>query len=164
MEITTASPQAQLWFDQGLAALHCFWDYEALRAFEQAVRLRFPQLAAAPERHHREDFLRAAREEEIYVAVEGGEILGLAAFYRPQNFLHSLYVARRGEHIGKALLDYVLAVADGPVSLKVQAPNRRAQHFYAREGFTCIERGQDPGSDVAWLRLVRARDGASAAS
>jgi GNAT superfamily N-acetyltransferase len=117
-----------------------------------------------PERHHREDFLRAAREEEIYVAVRDGEILGLAAFYRPQNFLHSLYVTRRGQRIGKALLDHVVAVADGPVSLKVQAPNRRAQHFYAREGFTCVERGQDPGSDVAWLRLVREASGAAAGS
>jgi N-acetylglutamate synthase-like GNAT family acetyltransferase len=108
-----------------------------------------------PERHHREDFLRAAREEEVYVALEAGEIVGLAAFYRPQNFLHSLYVDRRGEGVGKALLDHISAIADGPVSLKVQAPNRRAQHFYAREGFACVERGQDPGSDVAWLRLVR---------
>jgi GNAT superfamily N-acetyltransferase len=108
-----------------------------------------------PERHHRSDFLRAAREEEVYVAVAADEILGLAAFYRPQNFLHSLYVDYRGKGVGKALLDHVSAVADGPVSLKVQAPNRRAQHFYAREGFTCVERGQDPGSDIAWLRLVR---------
>lgn len=37
--ITTKSAEAQQWFDQGLAALHCFWDYEAMRAFEQAVRL-----------------------------------------------------------------------------------------------------------------------------
>src|SRR5580692_1944548 len=37
--ITTKSPEAQQWFDQGLALLHCFWDYEAERAFEQAVRL-----------------------------------------------------------------------------------------------------------------------------
>ena len=118
----------------------------------------------APERHHREDFLRAARDEEVYVAVQGGEIVGLAAFYRPQNFLHSLYVDRRGERVGKALLDHVLAVADGPVSLKVQAPNRRAQRFYAREGFSCVERGQDKGSDVAWLRLVRERSAARPAS
>lgn len=39
LAITTKSPEAQQWFDQGLALLHCFWDYEALRAFEQAVRL-----------------------------------------------------------------------------------------------------------------------------
>jgi len=37
--ITTKSNEAQQWFDQGTALLHCFWDYEALRAFEQAVRL-----------------------------------------------------------------------------------------------------------------------------
>lgn len=110
-----------------------------------------------PERHQRADFLRAARDEEVYVAVSTDGILGLAAFYRPQNFLHSLYVDRRGAGVGKALLAHISGVADGPVSLKVQAPNWRAQHFYAREGFTCIERGQDPGSDIAWLRLVRAK-------
>jgi tetratricopeptide (TPR) repeat protein len=39
LSITTKSPEAQQWFDQGLALMHCFWDYEALRAFQQAVRL-----------------------------------------------------------------------------------------------------------------------------
>jgi tetratricopeptide (TPR) repeat protein len=39
IQITTKSPDAQKWFDQGVAAMHCFWDYEALRAFEQSVRL-----------------------------------------------------------------------------------------------------------------------------
>ncbi|HTU46292.1 MAG TPA: tetratricopeptide repeat protein [Bryobacteraceae bacterium] len=39
LEITTKSPQAQQWFDQGLALLHCFWDYESLRAFAEAARL-----------------------------------------------------------------------------------------------------------------------------
>jgi GNAT superfamily N-acetyltransferase len=108
-----------------------------------------------PERHRSEDFLSAAREEEVWVAVDGGAILGLAAIYRPQNFLHSLYVDRRGRGVGKALLDHLLAIGKGPLSLKVQSPNRRAQHFYAREGFVCVERGQDIGSDVAWLRLVK---------
>lgn len=37
--ITTASPQAQIWFDQGLSLLHCFWDFEALRVFREAARL-----------------------------------------------------------------------------------------------------------------------------
>jgi ribosomal protein S18 acetylase RimI-like enzyme len=108
-----------------------------------------------PERHRRDDFLRAAREEEIYVALEDGQILGLAGFYRPQNFLHSLYVDARGRGVGKALLDHVRARADGPVSLKVQSPNRRAQAFYRREGFLCVEHGRDPGSNVAWQRFVR---------
>lgn len=109
----------------------------------------------SPERHRRDDFLRAAREEEVYVAVEDGTILGIAGFYRPQNFLHSLYVDARGRGVGKALLDHVQAAADGPLSLKVQSPNRRAQAFYRREGFQCVEHGRDLGSDVGWMRLVR---------
>ncbi len=34
----TATPEAQMWFDQGLNLLHDFWDYESVRAFEQGVR------------------------------------------------------------------------------------------------------------------------------
>lgn len=108
-----------------------------------------------PERHRRADFLLASREEEVYVAVEEGRILGLAAIYRPQKFLHSLYVDDRGRGVGKALLDHVARIVGGPLSLKVQEPNLRAQAFYAREGFRCVERGRDPGGETPWLRLVR---------
>ena len=108
-----------------------------------------------PERHDRREFLRSARDEEIYVAVDGGRILGVAGFYRPMNFIHSLYVQERGRGIGKAMLDHLAAVARGPLSLKVQAANLRAQAFYAREGFVATERGRDPGSDITWLRLMR---------
>lgn len=34
-----ATPEAQVWFDQGLSLLHDFWDYEAAKAFEQGVRV-----------------------------------------------------------------------------------------------------------------------------
>jgi hypothetical protein len=40
----TASPEAQMWFDQGLNLYHDFWDYESARAFEQSVRVD-PQCA-----------------------------------------------------------------------------------------------------------------------
>ena len=35
----TATPEAEMWFDQGLNLLHDFWDYEAARAFEQSIRV-----------------------------------------------------------------------------------------------------------------------------
>lgn len=35
----TANTEAQAWFDQGLNALHDFWDYESARAFEQSIRV-----------------------------------------------------------------------------------------------------------------------------
>jgi hypothetical protein len=40
----TSTPEAQMWFDQGLNLLHDFWDYESIRAFEQGVRVD-PQCA-----------------------------------------------------------------------------------------------------------------------
>jgi tetratricopeptide (TPR) repeat protein len=39
LKITTASEQAQSYFNQGLKLLHCFWDFEAYRAFKEAARL-----------------------------------------------------------------------------------------------------------------------------
>jgi tetratricopeptide (TPR) repeat protein len=39
LTITTAAPQAQRFFDQGLNLLHAFWDTEAYRAFREAARL-----------------------------------------------------------------------------------------------------------------------------
>jgi GNAT superfamily N-acetyltransferase len=106
-----------------------------------------------PERHREADFLAAARDEDVYVAVEGDRIVGLAAIYRPQRFLHSLYVTDRGRGIGRALLDHVAEAAGGTLSLKCQAANTRAQRFYLREGFRCTEEGEEGG--VAWLRFVR---------
>jgi tetratricopeptide (TPR) repeat protein len=40
----TATPEAQIWFNQGLNLFHDFWDYESLRAFQQGVRVD-PQCA-----------------------------------------------------------------------------------------------------------------------
>ena len=39
LKITTNSPEAQAYFNQGLALTHCFWDFEAYRAFKEAARL-----------------------------------------------------------------------------------------------------------------------------
>ena len=38
MIIQTKSPQTQLYFNQGLNLLHDFWDFEAYRAFKEAIR------------------------------------------------------------------------------------------------------------------------------
>lgn len=34
-----ATPEAQVWFEQGLNLLHDFWDYESAKAFEQGIRV-----------------------------------------------------------------------------------------------------------------------------
>jgi GNAT superfamily N-acetyltransferase len=104
-----------------------------------------------PDRHREADFYAAAREEEIFVALDGDRIIGMAALYRPQRFLHSLYVTERGRGVGKALLDHVIAAAGGKLSLKCQAANTAAQAFYVREGFRCTEAGRT-GRRLAAIR------------
>src|SRR3954449_3726635 len=39
LKITTSSPEAQAFFDQGLAQMHSFWAREAERSFAQAAAL-----------------------------------------------------------------------------------------------------------------------------
>lgn len=39
IKVTTKNEQAQKYFNQGLRLTHCFWDFEALRAFREAARL-----------------------------------------------------------------------------------------------------------------------------
>ncbi|MFO1015871.1 MAG: GNAT family N-acetyltransferase [Caulobacteraceae bacterium] len=105
-----------------------------------------------------ERFLADAEEEEVHVAVEDGRMLGLAALYRPDSFLHSLYIddGARGRGVGLALLHYIDRIADGPVSLKVQVLNHRARAFYAREGFKIVEKGGEPRpSRDRWLKVCR---------
>lgn len=38
LKITTSSPEAQKWFNQGLAHLHGFWEFEAYRCFLEALK------------------------------------------------------------------------------------------------------------------------------
>lgn len=106
----------------------------------------------------RPKFLQETAEEEVYVAVDGARILGLAAFYRPDSFLHSLYVDAdaQGHGVGLALLKHIDAISPGPVSLKVQQLNHRGRAFYAREGFKVLEKGGEhrPSRD-RWLRVCR---------
>jgi tetratricopeptide (TPR) repeat protein len=38
LKIDTKSAKAQAFFSQGVSLLHCFWDFEAYRAFKEAIR------------------------------------------------------------------------------------------------------------------------------
>ena len=67
LAITTANPQAQVWFTQGLNLLHDFWDYEASRAFEQSVRSD-PNCAMCWWGLYQSESFRGEPENEVYAA------------------------------------------------------------------------------------------------
>ena len=102
------------------------------------------------------EFMAYSRDEEVYVACDAGEIVGVAALYRPGNFVHYLFVETgwRSQGIGGDLLAVVGSLAGGPISLKVDAANLRAREFYEREGLIAFEEGRDPDGS-RWLRMGR---------
>lgn len=102
-----------------------------------------------------EVFMEQARHEIVWLAWAARRIVGLAALYESDSFLHSLYVdaGQQGRGIGLALLNTVAAAAREPLSLKVEEQNLRARRFYAREGFSERESGITDGS--RWILLSR---------
>ncbi|HEY2482019.1 MAG TPA: GNAT family N-acetyltransferase, partial [Caulobacteraceae bacterium] len=68
----------------------------------------------------------------------------------------SLYVdyAKHGRGVGLALLAYIEAIADAPISLKVQTRNLQAREFYERRGLRIIEEGED-SDQSQWVRMAR---------
>jgi GNAT superfamily N-acetyltransferase len=132
-------------------------DLEAAAAlFERVAQATFHW--TEPVAHSAAAFLRHSESETVWVAVSGGAVIGLAALYEPESFLHSLYVdfGWQGRGVGKALLDIAAEAATGPLSLKVDTRNAPALRFYLRNGFRTAERGESGGS--AWIRLERAPD------
>jgi len=121
--------------------------------YDRVVKATFTWLDP-PDQHAK--FFKEAEDEEVYVAVEDGRILGLAAFFRPTEFLHSMYVDTdaHGRGVGSALLAHVTATAKGPITLKVVARNTPARRFWKARGFAEIEHGEDePGHP--WVRMQR---------
>ena len=90
------------------------------------------------------------KEEEVFVAVRDGEMVGFVSLYRSDAFVHSLFVEPRGQGVGPALLMRAIAEV-GRVSLKCADENRVARRFYDRLGFTEIDHGEDMGH--SWTRL-----------
>jgi GNAT superfamily N-acetyltransferase len=100
-------------------------------------------------------FVDDAAREEVRIAVSDNVILGLASLYRPDRFLHSLYVdaPARGRGVGLALLNQVRDAAGGPLSLRVQKRNVRAIAFYEREGFQIVGEGGADAPGGGWFRM-----------
>lgn len=69
---------------------------------------------------------------EIYVT--GEPVAAYLSFHPETALIAGLYVAQRGEGLGKALVDHVKSGRDH-LQLWTHEPNTRAHDFYLREGF-----------------------------
>ncbi|UEM22138.1 GNAT family N-acetyltransferase [Skermanella mucosa] len=84
-----------------------------------------------------EDYHRAIEDEEVWVAEIDGVVVGFASIYRPDNFVHNLFVDPRWQHrgVGTVLLERACSHLFRPARLKCLASNQGARAFYERNGW-----------------------------
>jgi tetratricopeptide (TPR) repeat protein len=134
--ITTASPQAQRWFDQGLRLVYAFNHHEAQRAFTEAARLD-PQCAmcywgiAITEGSNYNDPTNAERETRALAAVQQAQRLAVSARPSEQAIISAL--ARRHSADPSASRETLdRAYADGMREVARQFPDDlEAATFFA---------------------------------
>jgi GNAT superfamily N-acetyltransferase len=99
--------------------------------------------------------LRTETEGEmLFVAEDGEGIAGFVSLYKPQSFVHHLFVDPRchGRGIGGALLDHAVALAGGTATLKCQLRNEAALGFYRHRGWIEVTAGTGEFGDWVTLR------------
>ena len=92
-------------------------------------------------RHFREVVMR---ENEVWLAVEGNEVVGLVAL--GEHKVAQLHVEPRcqGRGLGTALLDRAKELSPEGLTLFTFQGNERARAFYERRGFRAVQFGVSP--------------------
>jgi ribosomal protein S18 acetylase RimI-like enzyme len=92
-------------------------------------------------RHFRDVVMR---EDEVWLAVEDNEVVGLLAF--GEHKVDQLHVEPRcqGRGVGTALLDRAKELAPKGLTLFTYQRNERARAFYERRGFRAVQFGVSP--------------------
>lgn len=102
-----------------------------------------------------EDFDASIAGETVLVATHDGRTAGFVAWWPPENFVHSLFVApgheRRG--IGRGLLSEALARMGRPAQLKIDAANGAAAAFYRALGWVAVGSGTGPHGEYHLLQF-----------
>lgn len=84
---------------------------------------------------------------ECWVALDGAEVVGMLAL--SAGWIEQLYVSphRRGEGVGRRLLDLAKERADGLLELWTFQVNAPARRFYERNGFVAVELTDGTGNE-----------------
>ena len=103
-------------------------------------------------------FAPLIRGEDLQVAMSGEFILGFVAVWRPETFIHHLYIlpAHQREGIARALIQSCVQRYGYPLSLKSLRANAQACAFYEKNDWMALETGTGPDGpyNYYWLRDV----------
>jgi len=115
-----------------------------------------------PDTHFRAaDFKMFALDEEVWLALLGEAPVGILSIFRPENFIHCLYVDpdAQGLGVGRALVAHVRRGVGQPLTLKLDVPNRKAIAFYEATGWERMTGLDDQGVDDFGIKWARYRLG-----
>ncbi|HAS8570109.1 TPA: GNAT family N-acetyltransferase [Vibrio vulnificus] len=86
------------------------------------------------------DFVKDTDGEEIWVAVEQGAVIGFISIWKPENFIHHLFVSPKSlkQGVGLKLLNHAKDLSNN-LSLKCLVQNTNATQFYLSQGFKILE-------------------------
>lgn len=103
-----------------------------------------PSQAELRERVHRE----MAGGWEVTVAATGGEIVGFVALRPTERVLAELFLdpGKLGNGTGRLLLGHAKTAMPSGFTLFTTSANRRARHFYEREGLKALYEAPHPRS------------------
>lgn len=126
---------------------------EALNVWRSANQQAHRFLPASFWEQRRAQIKTALQQQEVYVAVEEGRLVGLIGLYR--DWVHGLFVLPdfQGRGIGRRLLE-TLKQLRPQLWLQVYGKNQQALAFYLREGFQIRRRSLDGDSDEVKLTLL----------
>lgn len=108
-----------------------------------------------PELMHLEDFDRDTEEEAVFVAVSKQTIIGFISLYKPDNFIHCLFIDElsKGHGAGHLLLEKAKEQLNRPLKLKCLSRNSPALVFYEKEGWEKVH--EVKARDPYWEMIYR---------
>lgn len=104
-----------------------------------------------------DEFMAVIDGEEVLVARIGEELAGFVSMWKPDNFLHHLFVLPKFQRagVGKMLVTESIHKFGLPMSLKCIKANTQACRFYERLGFQAQEEGVGP--EGPYIHYCRAK-------
>lgn len=114
-----------------------------LAVFNQA---RAAQRSFTEKTYSMNDFMAVIEGEEILVARVENTLAGFISVWKPERFIHHLFVAPRYQNqgVGRALIAETQHRFSLPLSLKCLKSNTHACRFYERLGWQARQEGVGP--------------------
>ncbi len=82
-------------------------------------------------------------DNKIYIAIDNTKVVGMIAFNESEINQLYIHIDYQGKGLGRRLLELAKSNSKGRLTLFTFEVNRKAQHFYEKNGFRIIGRGHE---------------------